>query len=274
MRIGRKTREREGNLCIYPPGRGKGSNSIKYRSLFSMFEVTRQAPREDPHTFDMVLLQPLNRTVHKYLLRRKGERETQTNHCEPDERNALPPSLPAPAPHLTPRTLPLLRRPIPYSSPSPGTAHRPRPQRRYRPPSARRIPTITTFLTERRKAFRWTCGRVRVVREFKEQITECCKESYDDETYRRMQAMGQVKKAGTIVVISKYSAKAIDHGEDEESDKEVKEDEDEEEDWGRWRRKRWRSSSHLSPVPLRKLVFMLAIPPVAIAAFAHTESKL
>ena len=29
----------------------------------------------------------------------------------------------------------------------------------------------------------------------------------------------------------------------------------------------------LSPGPLRKLVFMLAIPPVAIAALAHTETK-
>lgn len=77
------------------------------------------------------------------------------------------------------------------------------------------------------------CTRVRAVREFKEQITERCKERYDDETYRRMQAVGQVKKAGTVVVISKYSTKAIDHGEDEESDKEVKEDEDEEEDWRR-----------------------------------------
>jgi hypothetical protein len=75
-------------------------------------------------------------------------------------------------------------------------------------------------------------------------------------------------------VISKFSAKAIDHGEDEENDNEVKEEEDEEEDSGEWRRKRWRSSSHrLHRAPLSKLVFMLAIPPVAIAALAYIDNK-
>lgn len=63
------TRNAKGVFEFTYPGRGPWQRF----ELYYLFYVRGNPP--SLHTFNAVLLQPLNRTVHKYLVRRKGERE-------------------------------------------------------------------------------------------------------------------------------------------------------------------------------------------------------